>query len=191
MKIRLTYLALFFSLITTAAFAQMAAEKETFSRYMFDQVHIQGRTNVNDFHMEYREDDFCQVPANFDEANSVIEIEIPADQITADSKMMLQDFLKLIQAQKYPTIDIQIDSQSIAFNAANGYDEKTIGVSMNGITRQFTCKTYSDACFGDHWCLTGELTIKLTDFNIDPPNKFLGLVKVKDEIFISFRILFS
>ncbi|MGQ7871087.1 YceI family protein [Sunxiuqinia sp. sy24] len=191
MIIRLTYLVLFFYLITTAAFAQMAAKKETFSRYMFDQVHIQGKTNMNDFRMEYRDDNFCHVPSDFSKTNSLIEIEIPADQIEADSKIMLHDFLKLIHAKKYPTIAIEIDSQDIVFDSEGSYEEKTIAVSMNGISRQFTCSTYSDACFGNQWCLTGELTIKLTDFDIEPPTKFLGLVKVKDEIFISFRILFS
>jgi polyisoprenoid-binding protein YceI len=191
MQVRLTYLAILLLMMSFQAAGQMAAVKETFSRYMFDQVHIVGKTNVNDFHMQYRESGFCEVPGDFRKGNSMIEIEIPADQIEADSKLMLKDFLELINADKYPTITIEIDSDEITFDNAGESDLKTIGISMNGITKQFSSQTFSDACFGNQWCLTGKLKIKLTDFNIQPPNKFLGLVKVRDEIFINFRILFS
>lgn len=191
MTIRYTYLAIVLCTLSYPVAGQMAAVKETFSRYMFDQVHILGKTNVNDFHMEYRENDFCEVPGDFRKGNSMVEIEIPADQIEADSKLMLNDFLELINADKYPTITIEIDSDEITFDQAGESDLKTIGISMNGITKQFRSQTFSDACFGNQWCLTGELKIKLTDFNIKPPNKFFGLVKVRDEIFINFRILFS
>lgn len=191
MKIRFTYLAVLLCTLAHPVAGQMAAVKETFSRYMFDQVHIEGKTNVNDFHMEYRESGFCEVPGDFRKGNSMIEIEIPADQIEADSKLMLKDFLELINADEYPTVTIQIDSDEITFDQAGESDLKNIGISMNGITKQFRSQTYSDACFGNQWCLTGKLTIKLTDFNIKPPSKFLGMVKVRDEIFINFRILFS
>ncbi|WP_082326542.1 YceI family protein [Sunxiuqinia dokdonensis] len=191
MKTRLTYLAALLCVISLPVAGQMAAMKETFSRYMFDQVHIVGKTNVNDFHMQYRESGFCEVPADFRQGNSMIEIEIPADQIQADSKLMLKDFLELINAQKYPTITIEINSDEITFEKAGESDLKNIAISMNGITKQFRSQTYADACFGNQWCLSGELKIKLTDFNIQPPSKFLGLVKVQDEIFINFRILFS
>jgi len=177
--------------IWTPATGQMAAVKETFTRYMFDQVHILGTTNVNEFHMEYRESDFCKVPGDFRNESSVIEIEIPASQIQADSKMMLKDFLELIHADKYPTIEIEIDADEITFDEAGKSDLKNILITMNGITKEFKSRTYSDACFANQWCLTGELKIKLTDFNIQPPTKFLGMVKVRDEIFINFRILFS
>jgi hypothetical protein len=170
---------------------QMAARKETFSRYMFDQVHITGKTNVNDFHMEYREDEFCRMPSTFSSDEATIEINIPAEEVEADSKIMLKDFLDLINSDEYPNITIEIAKDEIDFASPDTEGKKTIELSMNGLTKKYQCETVSASCFVDQWCLTGQLKLKLTDFNIEPPHKFLGLVKVRNEIFISFRILFS
>lgn len=39
-----------------------------------------------------------------------------------------------------------------------------------------------------HYTLSGSKQMKLSDFNLVPPTKFLGLVKVKNEITINFEI---
>ena len=184
-------MTILFLVLTKVVAGQMAAAKNTFSRYMFDQVLITGETNVNDFHLEYRENEFCNVLGKLESGSSTIQIEIPADQVEADSQVMLNDFLKLINADQYPNITIGIDRNEIEFFAVPESGEKLISLSMNGISKQFYCSTLSESCFGNQWCLTGQLQIRLTDFNIEPPHKFLGLVKVQNEIFINFRILFS
>lgn len=173
-----------------AAGSGSSGEKDTFSKYMFDQVHIEGKTNVNSFHLEYREDEFCRVPGDLNAENANLEIDIPAAQVEADSQAMLKDFLELINAAEYPNISIEIARNEVRFQHAEE-EMKMIELSLNGIKKQFECTTYTQACFGDQWCLNGQLKIRLTDFDIEPPHKFLGLVKVKDEIFINFRILFS
>ena len=175
----------------SAAFSQMAAEKFQYSRYLFDKIQITGKTNVNEFYMQYREDVFCKLPSAVGAENSTLGINIPANKIKAESKMMLNDFLELINADKYPTIDIEIAREEIELSPSEEPGFKNIELTMNGVTRQFRCKTYAEACYANQWCMTGQLEIRLTDFGIEPPNKFLGLVKVKDEIFVNFRILFS
>ncbi|HKJ43086.1 MAG TPA: YceI family protein [Sunxiuqinia sp.] len=181
-------LALF---VSTAALGQMSAEGVHFNQYMFDDIQIVGKTNVNDFHMRYRETQFCKVTAKQQSGNAMLGIEIPAKEVQADSKMMLHDFLDLIHAQKYPTINIEIRHNDIESSLSNPVSKKEIELTMNGVSKQFQCETYSENCYGDQHCLIGKLKIKLTDFGINPPHKFFGLVKVKDEIFINFRILFS
>ncbi len=37
----------------------------------------------------------------------------------------------------------------------------------------------------------GEKSICLSDFNIDAPEKFMGMIKVQDEIQVNFEILFE
>ena len=37
----------------------------------------------------------------------------------------------------------------------------------------------------------GEKSICLGDFNIDAPEKFMGMIKVQDEIQVNFEILFE
>jgi polyisoprenoid-binding protein YceI len=169
----------------------MAAEKVQFNRYLFDKIQIRGKTNVNDFYMRYSDDEFCKLPNTLNAENSTLGINIPANKIKADSKMMLNDFLDLINADKYPTIDIEIAREEIESSPTEEPGYKNIELTMNGVTKQYRCKTYSESCYANQWCLTGQLEIRLTDFGIEPPNKFLGLIKVKDEIFVNFRILFS
>lgn len=177
--------------LTSLAFGQMSENKIHFSQYRFDDIQITGKTNVNDFHMRYREQEFCKIPDSLKTGNGMLGIDIPAKQVQADSKMMKNDFLNLIHAKKYPTINIEIKHDDIQSSLMTTSSKKDIEIEMNGVTRKFLCQTYAEHCYNDRYCLIGKLKIKLSDFGIDPPHKFFGLVKVQDEIFINFRILFS
>ena len=191
MKSRILYLLVVLLLTNINALAQMAVGEDHFSRYMFDEIQIIGKTNVNDFHLKYHEHEFCTIENKLQGGHSSLGINIPANQVEAESKMMLNDFLDLVHADKYPTINIEIAHEEIQLSSTEVSSLKNIELSMNGITKQFQCKTYSEPCYANQWCLTGKLEIRLTDFGINPPRKFFGLLKVKDEIFINFRILFS
>ncbi len=62
-----------------------------------------------------------------------------------------------------------------------------IGVIVNGVTRfyQIHCKVAS--CMNDRISVSGSKTLKLSDFNLSPPTKTLGLIKVHDELMITFE----
>ncbi|MGD9929940.1 MAG: YceI family protein [Mangrovibacterium sp.] len=159
--------------------------------YLFDQVIIRGTTNVNQFQLSYRENHFTSLPETNRFLNENLKISIPADEIEAESKVMLDDFLELINASHYPTINISISHQITGELLNRSNLRHNIRVTMNGVTNTYTCSSEIEKTAADQWYLNGKMNVLLTDFGIEPPKKFLGIVKVRDEVFISFKILFS
>ncbi len=159
-------------------------------QYMFNSIIISGTTNINKFQITYKSEFFTHFTINDSEKDSIV-LSIPVDKFTADSKLMLSDFLELINAKKHPYIKIIIqDKINTDFFDLNAESKKEILVGVNGKTNSYFCNTELQEAYKDKWYFSGKLIIKLTDFDLEPPEKFLGLVKVKDDVTISFKILF-
>jgi hypothetical protein len=65
---------------------------------------------------------------------------------------------------------------------------KGISITVAGVSRQYdiNCKIHN--VDNENQVLNGTALIKLTDLEIVPPVKMLGLVKVKNEITINFEL---
>ena len=97
----------------------------------------------------------------------------------------------MIDADRYPDIKITLDeniSKGTDAPASTGFQ---VGLTFNGQTNTYICHYTSNACYQYRRCLTGKLQFKLSDFGIDPPKKFLGVVKVEDIVSINFKIVFT
>ncbi|MDX9883388.1 MAG: YceI family protein [Prolixibacteraceae bacterium] len=161
------------------------------SAYLFDQIIITGATNVNEFQLSYRENTFTRLNGSSDVKNNNLQICIPVRNIEAESQLMLDDFLNIVNADMHPEISISMSAQPTEFLQPGNSVIHRISLSMNGKTNVYTCKSDVLFCQPDGLSMEGRLDVRLTDFGIDPPRKFLGIVKVKNEVFINFRVLFS
>jgi hypothetical protein len=63
-------------------------------------------------------------------------------------------------------------------------------ITIAGVTREYDVECVIQNC-GTHYILRGSKAVRLTDFNLAPPEKLSGLVKVKDEIKVSFGIILN
>ena len=71
------------------------------------------------------------------------------------------------------------------------YTDQPIQITIAGVTREYHVFCLVNSCSDNLIYVSGYRYIKLTDFNLDPPKKFQGLVKVKDEVLINFGFVFS
>ncbi|MGQ8338207.1 YceI family protein [Sunxiuqinia sp. A32] len=190
-KLRYFTILIIFSPFVT--FANIPSGESDLKSYLFDEIIIKGMTNVKAFQLSYSEDQFTKISSEtkFGEINKNLMISIPAKNIKAESKLMLADFLKLINAKDYPEIHIKIDPKVTSKFQKRNRLEHGIQLTMNGITNNYTCSSEIENGKQEEKCLLGTLKVKLTDFNIEPPQKFFGIIKVEEEVFISFKILFS
>lgn len=159
-------------------------------RYLFDEVKITGTTNITNFHLYYNEIEYRSFSADNNE-NTALNVEIPAHNIKADSQGMLRDFLSLIRADKHPEIKVSFSDNPILSEKDLKCQDQQINITMNGITKTYNCNSELVDCELEKYSIKGGLTVCLTDFEIEPPNKFFGLIKVKNEVFISFKVLFA
>lgn len=169
--------------------AYSQAEKGRPDSYLFDEVVIKGSTNMNHFQLNYEEENYSEIPA-VGENPGRFRISIPAKKIKAESKMMLRDFLEMINARKYPLITITLEKDITDKILADSSLQHELDLTLNGITNRYQVQSRSIAYYSGQRCLSGTFRVNLTSFGIETPGKFFGLVKIEDEVFINFKILF-
>ena len=159
-------------------------------------INIVGNTNLNQF--EFRLD----LPLNqiFSVDNSgltdgqhagLYEIPLPVKSFEASNQFLYHDFLMLLKANLHPKIIIGIGyNQLLEFLEGENYTVQNIKITLAGVTKEYPVSCVVNLCSGNLVYITGYKNIKLTDFNIDPPEKFQGLVKVENEVMINFGFAF-
>ncbi len=105
---------------------------------------------------------------------------------------MNEDLQELLKSEQYPYLYLEI--HSIELDRDNTEIERLnvasrVSITLSGITREFHItdgmvinQSAEDLIF------RGKRALKLTDFNIEPPTKFFGLVQVTNELKVDFEI---
>jgi len=194
MKIKLyLFLFVFFPVIVSSQdWTVMANNHE----YPANYVYITGETNINCFE--------CKYDINRDDQNSdnvllnhpqipgqTIETYIPINEFECGNSMMYNDFQQLLKAYEFPYIKIEIDPSQIK----NILPYKQAADINIAITIANVKNVQSISCFVNSYAdsnvkISGIATINLADFRLKPPVKFMGLVKVRDEVTINFSFNF-
>lgn len=159
---------------------------------------IYGTTNVNTFRCSMREADLNDsiVVKNI-WSNQVLEFEglvlkFRVDQFKCGLPGMSSDLQELLKAEEEPYLYLTL--KSIALLPDNDAFEELdvdalVDIYLAGVTREVQVRggkvrNRSEA----HLSLSGSKEIRVTDFNLEPPTKMFGTIKVSDEIKISFEI---
>lgn len=153
---------------------------------------ITGESNVNRFTFTFKK----PAPAGgfiqaYNSPDQGTELLIPVREFKASNPHMYKDFLQQMQEKKYPYISIRFatsgpDKQSDLIR----HSTRKVLITLAGVTREYAIDCELVSC-GDSYTIKGAETLKLTDFHIPPPEKLNGLIKVRDEITVSFSIMFN
>lgn len=166
-----------------------------FNLCRFDNLVIHGNTNISKFFLTYQEtvlDSTQEVFYNLDEQplNSLLNFNIPIQYIKGKNRAMLTDFHELFKAKDYPNIIVGINrNQLIDLNKKLSAGDMEFEITIAGVSRMVESQYLVEDSCNDKISLNGCAKLKLSDFNIQPPVKFFGIIKVKNEVFINFRIL--
>jgi len=159
-------------------------------------VHIFGETNINCFE--------CKYDKNKENQNSndvllkhpqipeqTIETQIPINEFECSNSMMYNDFQKLLKAYEFPYIKIEIDPSQIKnilpYKQAVDLD---VAITIADVKNVQSISCSVNSCEDSNVKISGVATINLADFRLKPPVKFMGLVKVRDEVTINFSFNF-
>lgn len=147
-------------------------------------VIIQGSSNIN--HFEFINDNPNIVNSEGSETATLLShnIRIPVYDFSGPNKHMLNDFYQMLNATQYPYIKIQIDAYDSDEESANQLLKTQITIA--GKTHNYIVPCKIVYCEKEGITLKGNLEVQLSSFNIDPPKKMLGAVKVDNEVFITF-----
>ncbi len=119
-------------------------------------------------------------------------LQIPVRHFDCGIFAMNKDLQALLQSDQYPYIEVVVTG----FCSRKAKDGLLTSIEADvEITIAQVKKAYSleGAVFkaGNDFSYTGQLHLLLSDFNIQSPSKFLGLVQVSDEIQIEVNLFIT
>lgn len=153
-------------------------------------VTIKGSTNVNEF-------SFIQLlnekesPIKFHTQEGYITIQIPAHNFEASNPLMYKDFINLIKADEHPYIAIRFHYNPYELYNKNGQTSaiaSEIYITLAGEEKKYKIPGQIHLCHDRALRIMGDIKINLDDFQLQAPSKFMGMVKVNNEVFVNFGL---
>lgn len=160
---------------------------------------IDGRTNVNRFScavVEYTEPDtiscFKSISPNNPQGvplQGVLRINI--DAFNCHNRVMTAEFKKTLKYKQYPQLKVCFVSLEKMPFSGNGSEtiKGNVDIELAGLSRRFEINYTSCKTDAGEFQLVGNHTFCFSDFQLRPPQKMGGLIRVNDQLKVQF-ILF-
>lgn len=150
-------------------------------------ISIHGSSNINQFQFVNHNLEINPSAKHPEENSGYQNIRIPVYDFSGPNNRMLNDFYEMVSASEYPFIRISIEPREKAdFDETAGQTIFRTIISLAGQSKIFTVPCDIIFCDNSEYMLKGDLKVELTDFNITPPEKVFGAIKVNNEVFINF-----
>lgn len=119
-----------------------------------------------------------------------IEVRIPVQRMDCGKARMNRDFRNALKADQYDEIIFR-------FNYAERDDANenairfivTGDLTVAGVTRTVEVPVDGVQMQDESFRIRGQRTIRMTDFNVEPPTALMGLIQADDELTVHFDIL--
>jgi hypothetical protein len=155
-------------------------------------IDITVESNVNHLLFTYALTEMClsETGANLPGSNidiSTARIIVPVKDFKCSNQLVYKDFLTLLKASQYPYITIAIPQKVLLqYRTGNSVTLNNVLINIAGVTKRYDITCVIENRDKTDSILIGSIKIRLTDLKIEPPVKYLGLVKVKDEVIVKF-----
>lgn len=158
-------------------------------------IEIIGTTNVSSFLCASNEYEGKEILTESvaPDGNSTFwngEITLKSQNFDCFNSMMTKDFLKTINSEEYPHIHVKflnLIKESENINQENLRGE--VEITLAGVSRTYPITCLFLAKNGKKALLSGERKLHFTEFEIEPPVKFLGAIKVNNILGVNFSLV--
>jgi len=157
---------------------------------------INGRTNINRFSCtvnEYTEPDTitCLKSAYINDPQGIPltgVLRINIEDFNCRNRMMTGEFKKTLKSKLYPQLKILfINLEKMPFSGNDAEIIKgNVDIELAGISRRFEIAYTSCGTDASGLQLVGSRTFGFSDFQLQPPQKMGGLVRVNDRLNVQF-----
>ncbi|MEZ5044808.1 MAG: YceI family protein [Saprospiraceae bacterium] len=192
-----TFLSLLFGLLLIFPTTLLSQQDIPFKILESSRLYIEGKSNVNSFTCDCKED-FPPAKMRLNStANSNVayfhetRVEITTEKLDCGNKGINRDLSKALKADEYPKICFELCS--ITFQEAAHYDEwqnvkANADITIAGKTKRVKMDIKAKQMADGQLAIKSSKAINMSDFGIDPPTVLMGLIKVKDEISLFFDL---
>lgn len=151
------------------------------------QIHV--RTNINHFVIKHEHPREFTKKINADTSHKPLnytKIVIPVDRLKLKNKRMQQEFYQMLKADKHPFINIRIPEKDFYHVVQSASEQLPAYITIAGVTNK--TKLLLDTRFinKNQYFVKGTKTISLYDYQLSPPQKLGGLIKVDSTVIINF-----
>jgi len=164
--------------------------------YCLGELRIEGSTNLNSFIFFWENSLVNQKNVNIktkicENNNSEnLNFNIPLQSFEGGNQAMRNDFLQLVKASEYPLVAVGLEKiEPECEDSAKQIKIIDLSVTLAGVKKtvqaDYTSRTDSE----NRLIISGNTSFLLTDFQLEPPEKAMGLIRVKNEVFIKFDIV--
>lgn len=162
----------------------------------YSTIEVLGQTNINNFTCKIpsyqKEKDILHCEKKSDGKVNVKSIlTIPVTDFDCYHRIMTKDLQKTLKAQVHPNLYIYIKN----FTDLPSQYKKNKSILSNteiqlaGVNRTFKIEFVSSLAQNGYLEIKGEVDMHFTDFNLTPPSKLGGTIKVKNELKVKVRLL--
>jgi hypothetical protein len=192
MRVLLCLLLLVFSLHSSAKRKEILRHWNVTSASI---LHINGTTNINSFQCGTSyENGADMIGERWDPGSGTWEIfgsiYIEVEQFDCNNRIMNNDFKNTLEYTQYP--EIRINFLSLKEKSREGNTRMAEGwaeITIVGKTKRYYVKSELEFLDDYYSILRGEQEFHFSDFQIEPPHKGLGLVRVNNSIKVSFELI--
>jgi hypothetical protein len=120
---------------------------------------------------------------------SLALITVPVREFKCINQYIYHDFLTLLKASQYPNLTITLPQKfPLQYQTTDSVILHGVMINIAGVSRIYDIPCYIEYLNQKDIALIGTAKIRLTDLEIEPPVKSLGLVKIKNEIIVKFGL---
>lgn len=129
------------------------------------------------------------VPYGIPDDTSRITITVPVKEFQCTNKFAYKDFLELLNETQFPLLTVSIPQKTInSRETGNVVLLHDVVLTIAGVSKKYDIKCRIEYYNSRDQILIGSAKIKLTDLDIEPPVKTLGLIRIKNEIIVNFGL---
>lgn len=158
-----------------------------------NRILISGTTNISTFKLFHNGTVKIRLTPARDYNNQIseeIEVHIPVNGFYSSNPILLRDFYQLMQAGTYPEIIIRFNWNHLPGMLMNKQVfNNTVSIRLAGKEKLYETTFILESCNRDRFVLLGTHALNLSDFDIEPPVKSLGLIRVDNRVIINFELV--
>lgn len=181
---------------------QLPVYKGIFSIDSGSRLVLDGTSNVNTFSCICQKE-FTNLRFHYEWINPLTRTRkfhdtvlfLPIVSLDCGNNRMNRDLQKTLNADRYPNIELQLlQTDERNYNPTLrpsewGRIDATIAIGINGCSNIYHLTVLATPVDGSRFRIMGSKKLRMTDFGIDPPTAVFGMIRVHDEINISFDMI--
>ncbi|MBD3276222.1 MAG: hypothetical protein GF372_12975 [Candidatus Marinimicrobia bacterium] len=196
-----------FSIVLIVFFTFSAIKAQEGAQYVISNelssLTFNGDASVNDFSVNaeeikgsvrfFSESESITHPSIDSAANG--QVIIPVKSMKGGNFLFNQDMYGALNAKEYPEIRFRLNAlktlQVDTISAEARIFEAAGDLTISGTTREITFNIVTSSSKDDQIQVEGSTSLLMSNFNIEPPKKVFGALKVEDRVDIKFNIVLN